>query len=44
MIGAPLTIIIPFYRYLMPIISPHNDTHGDELADPILLPEQLIDI
>jgi hypothetical protein len=28
----------------MPIVPPHNDTHGDKLADPLLLPEQLIDI
>jgi hypothetical protein len=25
----------------MSIIPPHNDTHGDELANPLSLPEQL---
>jgi hypothetical protein len=27
-----------------PIVPPHNDTHGDKLADSLLLPEQLIDM
>jgi hypothetical protein len=26
----------------MSIVPPHNDTHDDELADPLSLPEQLI--
>jgi hypothetical protein len=28
----------------MLIISLHNNTHGNELADPLLLSKQLIDI
>jgi hypothetical protein len=28
----------------MLIVSPHIDTHGNKLADPISLPEQLIDM
>jgi hypothetical protein len=26
------------------IVTPHNDTHGDEIADPLSLSEQLIDM
>jgi hypothetical protein len=29
---------------LTSIVPPHNDTHDDELADPLSLPEQLIDM
>jgi hypothetical protein len=43
-IGAPPAVIIPFHHRLTPIVPPHNDTHGDKLADPLSLSEQLIDI
>jgi hypothetical protein len=38
-IGAPPTVIIPFQPCLTLIVPPHIDTHGDELADHISLPE-----
>jgi hypothetical protein len=38
-IGAPPTVVFPFHRYLTPIIPLHNDTYGDELADPLSFPE-----
>jgi hypothetical protein len=41
-IGALLTTIVSFHHCLTPIVPLHNDTHNDELADPLLLPEQLI--
>jgi hypothetical protein len=41
-IGAPPTAVILFHRRPTSIIPPHNDTYDDELADPVLLPEQLI--
>jgi hypothetical protein len=44
--GAPrnrssTTVIIPFHHWPMSIVSPHNDTHSDELADPLSLLESL---
>jgi hypothetical protein len=41
-IEAPPTTVILFHHRLAPIIPPHNDTHGDELVDHLLLSEQLI--
>jgi hypothetical protein len=41
-IRAPSVAVIPFHRSRMPIVHPHNDTHGDELADPFSLPKQLV--
>jgi hypothetical protein len=43
-IRAQPAVVVPFYLCPMPIVPLHNDTHGDKLADPLLLPEQLIDI
>jgi hypothetical protein len=39
---APPTAIIPFHCRTTHIIPLHNDTHGDELADLLLLFEQFI--
>jgi hypothetical protein len=38
---SPTGIIIPFHRRPTSIIPPHNDIHGDKLADPLSPPEQL---
>jgi hypothetical protein len=32
------------FTVVTPIIPPHNDTHNDELADPLSLSEQLINM
>jgi hypothetical protein len=40
----PPTAIVHFHRCPTPIFLPHNNTHGDELADPLSLPEHLIDM
>jgi hypothetical protein len=32
------------HRHVTSIIPPHNDTHDDELADPLSFSEQLIDM
>jgi hypothetical protein len=36
---TPLTVIVPYHCCLTPIIHPYNDTHIDELADPLSLLE-----
>jgi hypothetical protein len=36
------TVVVPFHRRSTPIVALHNDTHNDELADHLSLPEQLI--
>jgi hypothetical protein len=41
-IGPPPAAIVPFHRRPTHIVPPHNYTHGDELANPLSLPEQLI--
>jgi hypothetical protein len=41
-IGALPTTMVPFYRCLTPIVSPHNDTQGDKVVDHLSLSEQLI--
>jgi hypothetical protein len=43
-IGAPPAVVIPFHLRPTPIIPPHDDTHGNELANPLLLFEQFIDM
>jgi hypothetical protein len=43
-IRAPPVTIVFFHCRRTLIVYPHNDTHGDELADSLLLPEQLIDM
>jgi hypothetical protein len=37
-------VVVPFHCRSTPIVSPHNDTHDDELADSLLFPEQLTGI
>jgi hypothetical protein len=39
---ASSTVVILFHCCLTPTIPPHNDTHIDKLAGPLLLSEQLI--
>jgi hypothetical protein len=34
-IRAPPAAVNIFHRYLTPIVSLHNDTHDDDLADPL---------
>jgi hypothetical protein len=41
-IRAPLAIFIPFHRCPTRIVPPHNDTHGDKLADTHSLSKQLV--
>jgi hypothetical protein len=41
-IGVPPTVIILFHCHPTSIIPPYNDIHGDELANPLSLPEQHI--
>jgi hypothetical protein len=41
-IGAPPATVVPFHRCLTSIVPPHNNTHGDELADPLSHSEQFI--
>jgi hypothetical protein len=41
-IRAPPTAVVPFHCCRMSIVPSHNDTHGDKLADPLLVPEQFI--
>jgi hypothetical protein len=38
-IGAPPAFIVHFHRCPTYIVPQHNDTHVDELADPISFPE-----
>jgi hypothetical protein len=41
-IKARPAVIVSFHCCLTSIVSPHNNTQSDELADPLLLPEQFI--
>jgi hypothetical protein len=41
-IGAPPIVVAPFHYSPTSIVPPHNDTHSDELADPLSLPKQHI--
>jgi hypothetical protein len=41
---APPVIVIPLHHCLVSIVPLHNDTHGDELANPLSLHEQPIDM
>jgi hypothetical protein len=43
-IGAPPATIIPFHCCPMLIVPSQNNTQGDELANPLSLIEQLIDM
>jgi hypothetical protein len=36
--------MVPFHRCLTLIVPWHKDTYSDELADPLSLPEQIIDM
>jgi hypothetical protein len=36
-IGAPPNVIVPFHCRPTPIVPPYNDTHSDELANPLSL-------
>jgi hypothetical protein len=35
-IEAPLAVVVPFHRRPTLIVPLHNDTYGDELADPLM--------
>jgi hypothetical protein len=41
-IRAPHVAVVPFHCHTMPIVPLHNETHNDELADPLSIHEQLI--
>jgi hypothetical protein len=42
--GAPLATVVLFHHRLMFIIHPHNDTHGDKLANLLSFLKQLVDM
>jgi hypothetical protein len=37
-------VVVLFHHHPTPIVHPHNDTDDDELAGPLLLPEQIISL
>jgi hypothetical protein len=43
-IGAPPDVVVLFHHRLTPIVPPHNNTHGNELTDPLSLFDQLINL
>jgi hypothetical protein len=43
-IEASLVVVVPFHHHPTHMIPPYNETHDDELTDPLSLFEQFIDI
>jgi hypothetical protein len=42
--GASPTAFVLFHRRPTHIVPPHNNTYDDEIADPLSLLEQIIDV